>query len=146
YLAGDAVEACPPTLGYRLRKTFRKHKAAVTVVAGFAAVLLLGIGLTAWQAIRATCAQANAAPQRDAAVAAHQAAETERDNVTPANASLRRLAAEQRRTLYATSMNLAQAAWETGNPARTFGLLRQWVPRPGEDDLRGFEWHYWQRF
>ena len=23
--------------------------------------------------------------------------------------------------------------------------LRQWVPKPGEEDLRGFEWHYWNR-
>jgi len=29
YLAGDAVEACPPTLGYRLRKFYRKHRTAV---------------------------------------------------------------------------------------------------------------------
>ena len=24
-------------------------------------------------------------------------------------------------------------------------LLRHWLPKPGEDDLRGFEWHYWNR-
>ncbi len=29
YLAGDAVEACPPTLGYRLRKVYRRNKTAV---------------------------------------------------------------------------------------------------------------------
>ncbi len=160
YLTGDTVEACPPTVSYRLRKTFRKHKAAVMIAAGFVAVLLLGIAMTAWQALRATHAEAESARQRDEAVAAHRVAETERDKavaahraaaaerdkVAHANQSLRRLAAEQRRALYATSMNLAQAAWEGGNPSRTFELLRQWVPKPGEDDLRGFEWHYWNRF
>ena len=62
-----------------------------------------------------------------------------------ANESLRRLAAEQRRTLYDGSMNLTQAAWETGDAPKAFELLRQWIPKPGEDDLRGFEWHYWDR-
>ena len=62
-----------------------------------------------------------------------------------ANASLRVLADRQRRTLYASSMNLAQAAWESGDARRTLELLRQWVPKPGAEDLRGFEWHYWNR-
>jgi hypothetical protein len=118
----------------------------MTIAAGFATVLLLGIVMTAWQAIRATNAEGDTARQRDEAVDAQQAAAAERDNVTNANQSLRRLAAEQRRTLYATSMNLAQAAWETSIPGRTFELLHQQVPKPGEDDLRGFEWHYWNRF
>ena len=42
-------------------------------------------------------------------------------------------------------MNLAQAAWESGDAARTLELLRPWVPKPGENNLRGFEWHYWNR-
>jgi serine/threonine protein kinase/WD40 repeat protein len=146
YLAGDTVEACPPTMGYRLRKTFRKHKTAASIAAGFAAVLLLGIVMTTWQAVRATDAEAAAAGQRDKAIEAREVARTQRDNAMRTSESLQRLTAEQRRTLYATSMNLAHAAWETGNPARTFELLKQWLPRAGEDDLRGFEWHYWERF
>ena len=62
-----------------------------------------------------------------------------------ANASLRALTDRQRQTLYASAMNLAQAAWESGDARRTVELLRQWVPKPGEEDLRGFEWHYWNR-
>jgi hypothetical protein len=42
-------------------------------------------------------------------------------------------------------MNLAQAAWESGDARRTLDLLRHWAPKPGEEDLRGFEWHYWNR-
>jgi serine/threonine protein kinase/WD40 repeat protein len=146
HLAGEAVEACPPTLGYRLRRFCRKYGAAIATV-----LLIVGIlkGVTAfsiWQMSRATVAEAIAATERDEAVAAREVAATERDNVARANESLRRLAAERRQTLYATSMNLAQAAWETGDPGRTFELLRQQVPKPGEDDLRGFEWHYWNRF
>jgi hypothetical protein len=118
----------------------------VATGAGFTALLLLGIAMTAWQAIRATNAELLASGQHDLAVVAHDEAARERDDANRANGALRHLAAEQRRTLYATSMNLAQAAWESGDSARTLELLRQWLPKPGEDDLRGFEWYYWNRF
>ncbi len=39
FLNGDAVEACPPSALYRLRKFARKHRAALATTAGFAALL-----------------------------------------------------------------------------------------------------------
>src|SRR5437867_932835 len=42
-------------------------------------------------------------------------------------------------------MNLVQQAWGEGNPRREQALLRTHIPKPGERDLRGFEWRYlWQ--
>src|SRR5262249_11552038 len=52
---------------------------------------------------------------------------------------------ELRRTLYAARVNLVQNAWEADNIARVRDLLEQLLPRKGERDLRGFEWHYWYR-
>src|SRR5262245_55053827 len=46
YLAGDAVEACPPTLGYRLRKAYRRNRAAVLTAGAFAAVLVAAAGVS----------------------------------------------------------------------------------------------------
>ena len=34
YLSGEAVEACPPTVGYRLRKFYRRNRAVVRVGGG----------------------------------------------------------------------------------------------------------------
>ncbi len=79
------------------------------------------------------------------AIAARVEASHERDKVAEVNASLQALTNRQRRTLYASEMNLAQAAWESGDTAKTLELLRHWAPKPGEDDLREFEWHYWNR-
>jgi AAA-like domain len=45
-----------------------------------------------------------------------------------------------RRQLYAAQMNLAQQAWDAGNVGRTVELVEAQRPRPGEEDLRGFEW------
>jgi WD40 repeat protein len=60
-----------------------------------------------------------------------------------------RARAERRRSdlrLYTSDMNLAQQALEEPNLARAARLVEEHWPRPGEPDLRGFEWRYlWQR-
>jgi non-specific serine/threonine protein kinase/serine/threonine-protein kinase len=58
FLNLEAVEACPPGTGYRLRRLARKHRAALGAVAAIAATLLLGLIMSAWQAVRATNAEA----------------------------------------------------------------------------------------
>ncbi len=45
YLNGDAVEACPPTLGYRMRKAYRRNRTAVWVSSGFAGTLFTILAL-----------------------------------------------------------------------------------------------------
>jgi hypothetical protein len=45
-----------------------------------------------------------------------------------------------RRNLYTAQMNLAQQAWEVGNVRRALELLKAQQPRPGQEELRGFEW------
>jgi len=42
-------------------------------------------------------------------------------------------------------MNLAQTAWEDGRVPMVLGLLDRYRPQPGQEDLRGFEWYYWNR-
>ena len=54
----------------------------------------------------------------------------------------RKHADEYRRTLYATQMNLAGQAWDGTNLERLEELLAANMPKPGEQDLRGFEWYY----
>ncbi|MEX2137785.1 MAG: serine/threonine-protein kinase [Pirellulales bacterium] len=52
YLADEPVEACPPSITYRLRKIARKHRRLLTAAASFAALLLIAtlvsISLAAW--------------------------------------------------------------------------------------------------
>ena len=61
------------------------------------------------------------------------------------NEKLQTAQAEQRATLYAAHMILAQRAWDSSNPERVAELLDQHRPKPGQTDLRGFEWHYLNR-
>jgi WD40 repeat protein len=49
-----------------------------------------------------------------------------------------------RRQLYAAQMALAEQAWEDAGVARMLDLLNNHIPKPGQEDLRGFEWyHLW---
>jgi WD40 repeat protein len=52
-------------------------------------------------------------------------------------------AARQRE--YNANLLLTQMAWEQNQVPRFLELLREQQPRPGQDDLRGFEWYYWRR-
>ena len=60
YLDGDAVEACPPSAVYRLRKFGRKYRGPVAVAAAFAGLVLVGSAISIALAVRATIAEANA--------------------------------------------------------------------------------------
>jgi tetratricopeptide (TPR) repeat protein len=60
YLADEPVEARPPSAGYRLRKYARKHRRLLATTAAFGVLLVLGVVLSTWQAVRATRAEARA--------------------------------------------------------------------------------------
>jgi WD40 repeat protein len=145
YLADEAVEACPPSAGYRLRKFARKHRAALATAGLIALLLTAGIVASTWQAVRATQAEREAARQRDAAVTNEQKAFAS-EAVAQQKRQEALVAQEQlRRTLYAAEMNLVQAAWEADHLPRIHELLQAQIPPAGQRDLRGFEWHFWDR-
>jgi serine/threonine protein kinase/WD40 repeat protein/tetratricopeptide (TPR) repeat protein len=102
-----------------------------------------------------TKALSAAAAERDAKEAERelrQAAEErrrdiERQNseIAALNSTLKQQKEHQRRLLYTSDMNLVQTAFAANNIGRVQSLLDAHRPEPGEQDLRGFEWHYWQR-
>jgi len=47
-----------------------------------------------------------------------------------------------RRLAYTGQMALATQAWEMANIERMRTLVESYLPRDGEEDLRGFEWYY----
>jgi serine/threonine protein kinase/tetratricopeptide (TPR) repeat protein len=50
YLADEPVTACPPAIGYRMRKFARRNKAAVAAAAGVVVVLVVVAGTLGWAA------------------------------------------------------------------------------------------------
>src|SRR5208337_4884731 len=52
HLGNEPVLARPPSAGYRLQKTWRRHKVALALTALIVAVLVAATAISAWQAIR----------------------------------------------------------------------------------------------
>ncbi|MHC4176624.1 MAG: WD40 repeat domain-containing protein, partial [Planctomycetota bacterium] len=61
---------------------------------------------------------------------------------TKAREAAKRAEARTRRHLYVAHMNLAEQAWEAASVERMIELLSHHHPKPGEEDLRGFDWYY----
>jgi serine/threonine protein kinase len=60
YLRDEPVEAGPPSASYRLRKFSWKHRRVLAAAACFLVLLLAGVAVSTWQAVRATLAEARA--------------------------------------------------------------------------------------
>ena len=160
FLNLEAVEACPPSTSYRLRRLARKHRAVLGTVAAFALLLVLGTGLSIWQALRATKAE-SLASQRLVEVQSEQhktqealeaTKQSERramemeSQATSKSKDLQALTEDQRRIIYASEMNQVRLEAQRGNLARMREILLEQVPIDGNEDLRGFEWNYWYRY
>jgi serine/threonine protein kinase len=77
YLADEAVAACPPSAGYRLRKFVRRNRRPLVMAGVVAAALITATAVSIWQAARATEAQHLAEADR-------KQAEADRDRATTA--------------------------------------------------------------
>jgi WD40 repeat protein len=120
FLAGRPVTARPLSPLERAWRWSRRRKALT------AALLLLA---------------ALAAGSLLAALRIRQAEKAARENFHRAEQHL----ARARLSAYAGDMALADRAIEDGDLARTRELLEQYLPQPGEPDLRTFEWRLlWQ--
>src|SRR5262249_19674405 len=71
YLHDEPVQAYPPSLGYRLQKVVRRHRGKALAAAGMLVLLLAGVAVSTWQAVRATRAER----ATGAALAAERAAQ-----------------------------------------------------------------------
>jgi tetratricopeptide (TPR) repeat protein len=99
YLHDEAVEACPPSTVYRLRKMARKHRTALRVAAACLLLLVAGVAVSSWQALRARRAEAAALAARDAEAVQRHEAELQRDakdKALQAEAEQRRQAVTQK--------------------------------------------------
>ncbi|MFZ4573578.1 MAG: tetratricopeptide repeat protein [Phycisphaerales bacterium] len=87
YLGGEAVLAAPPSTAYRFKKFIRRNRSVVLAGSAVAAALLIGVVAFAWQA-------KIAGEQRDLAIEAQHAADTQRDRAVKAEGETSKRAAE----------------------------------------------------
>jgi eukaryotic-like serine/threonine-protein kinase len=85
-LDGDPVEAGPPSAIYRLARFSRKHRVALGSLAAFAALLIVGIGVSVVLTIRARRAEGRAIREAIRALDAEKVTAAERDRALAAEA------------------------------------------------------------
>jgi serine/threonine protein kinase/WD40 repeat protein/tetratricopeptide (TPR) repeat protein len=146
HLKNEPVVARPPSNLYRFQKMVGRNKLAFAAAGAVVAALVLGLGFSSWQAIRATRSERKEQSARAAAERSRVVAE----QAQVGESSQRALADENARKatelLYAADMRLAQQAWDEGNLSRMAGLLEAHRPKPGAADDRGFEYFCLQNF
>ena len=76
YLAGEQVQAVPPSARYRLRKFARKNRVVLTSATAFAGLLIAAVAISSWLAVQARQAKNLAEEKRhEAEMSAKDAAE-----------------------------------------------------------------------
>ena len=145
FLNQEPIEARPPSVWYRFRKLAQRNKVALTTAALVATALVLGTVVSAWQAVRATVAEQEARLSAEAARDQKRTADDAKDKAEKRSDELAATNEKLRRLNYITDMNLAQSALEQNDFAFAGQLLERYRPKPGEADLRGFEWNFLHR-
>jgi WD40 repeat protein len=121
HLDNEPVAARPPSALYQFQKLVRRNKLVFGSGAAIATVVVVGAVGSTVEAVRARRAELSQSHLRQEAQQARAKAEAQ---------------------AYTSDMNLVQQAWDSGNLKRAQALLRAYEPKPGEPDLRGFEWRY----
>ena len=154
YLCGEAVQAHPPSAGYRLKKFVRRNKGRVVAASSVLFALLGGIAGTTLGLIEARQQEQEAKAQereaqRQEQIAREESAEKEKaraaaaDRVKERDAALKaeaERADELKHRLGTSAMILANAAYDS----RDLKLAAERLDAvPAEQ--RGWEWHYLKR-
>jgi serine/threonine protein kinase/WD40 repeat protein len=146
HLDNEPVVARSPTAVYRFQKAWRRNKASFTAGSIVLLSLVVGGAVSTWQAIRASRQQVKAETNEQMAVQAQAEAIKERRLAEEATERAEQKEAEMRRRAYAADMNLAHQAVGMNNLGQAWELLTRYLPEPGKEDLRGWEWRYlWGR-
>ena len=131
WLTGHPIQARPVSRTERAWRWCHRNPAVAALSATVVLVLLTGSIVSTLFGLAAN---------REAG-RANLNAELERKERERADEETRR----GQRLLYAAKMNLAQVSWKDSHVGRLRELLTEAQPQPGQRDLRGFEWHYWNR-
>jgi hypothetical protein len=142
FLDNEPITARPAGTMERAWKWARRRPTTAALL-GLAAVLAVGLtGGSWWYSQQERDRAEREAGLRQTADSATQEARARAVELAQQKADEQERAA---RLQYALDMNLAQRAWENGNIVQVLDLLQGQIPKAGEPDRRGWEWHYQQR-
>jgi len=133
HLASEPIVARPPSLAYQLQKAWHRNRLVCSAAGVVVLALLLGTGISTWQAIRATGAERLAHRRWIETTTERDAKEKARDALEARNLDLRRAA-------YRLGLQSTLGALERKGYDAALTLLQQCEP-----SLRGWEWAHLNR-
>ena len=135
YLHGKPLLAGPPSKLYSARKFMRRHRFAVLAGASIAALALVAIVVLSLSTIIITRQKHQT-----------QAALTREEQARSQERQVRQEAIQQRdiayRNRYVAQIRLASEYRGAAEVTACKPMLEEYIPEPGEPDLRGWEWYY----
>jgi eukaryotic-like serine/threonine-protein kinase len=126
YLAGKPIQARRVGLTERAWRWSRRNPAATGLV---------GVSLVALMALTGAGVSALDRAKVQLALRNEQRAFKNESSARKSEAAIR----------YFNDMIMAEREWSSGNVRRVELLLDEWDPKPGQNDARGWEWHYLNR-
>jgi hypothetical protein len=149
YLKGEPILARPTGRAERTWRWCRRNPLVAGLMATVSLVLMIGMAVS-WYFANQSSNRADNLGKKQGELIKKQGeleAETKRANQKADEATANLKLADRR--LYAADMSLAQLNWEANRVGPIIDLLeRHRRPPdavPGSEDLRGFEWYYWDR-
>ena len=154
YLSGEEIHARPAPWWRRRWRWICRHPdlaIATGLLLVIGSILLMVLG---WQALRmrqlrgeldasllaARIRQVEAEVNRTEAAQLRRSAEALKTEAEVARAESFVQMQRAREAAYATTIRNVDDAWRSRDTATFTRLLEDWIPQPGETDVRGFEW------
>src|SRR5262249_39056820 len=133
---GQPVSARPLSPVTRLTRWCRRYPWTAALLGVLAVVLVASFRLVPWK-------WREADPQRGQAELQALLEKQARETADEARGQAQRLRLAGRRDAYASNVHLAWQAWGGAQVDYMHQLLEEAARgQPGDEDLRGFEWHY----
>jgi WD40 repeat protein/serine/threonine protein kinase len=145
WLQRRPIIARPISSAGRAWRLCQRNPLAATLASAVLLSIVVGAAASSWFGVRSS---ADAKAARRAQGDAEEAARVAKQQTTLAQlneAEALRKEKLQRRRYYFAQMALTQRAMDNFLVAPALKLLEESKPGPGQEDIRGFEWHYFDR-
>lgn len=141
YLAGNSIRARPPTTLEKSARWVAKRRLPLSLALGALLVVGLFFIRSSWLAQELQASRGNEAElKQQSAIHANLVAEAQSEQID-LRSKARAQSAQVQRLSYFDELQLISDAVST-RPFDAIRMLRNWIPKPGESDQRGFEWYY----